>query len=298
MVSVVVCTYNRSEILRDCLTSLAEQTASKQLYEVLVVDNNSTDNTGAVVQEFLITQSNFKYVKEDTQGLSAARNKGASVSSFDWVLYMDDDALATVGMVDKAIYDIRHYSFDCFGGTYTAWFKYGKPRWMTEDFGTKIPLSNSVTEIFTSQLDGGLFCIRKDVLQAAGGFPLNLGMSGNKISYGEETALQEKLLQLKYSLGFDPELKMEHLVGKHKLNIWWHFKSEYARGRDSMRSTNATHKTWSVWLQIKTIARQLLIDFPNNLKKLKSKNYYIENVLLDTFKPLAFRYGQQNSIQS
>ena len=75
-ISVVVCTYNREKMLPECLDSLANQRANKNLYEVIVVDNNSKDNTSKVANEFVTKYSNFKILFEQNQGLSHARNLG------------------------------------------------------------------------------------------------------------------------------------------------------------------------------------------------------------------------------
>ena len=70
MISVIVCTYNRSYILADCLESLQKQTVDKSLYEVLVVNNNSTDKTQEIAENYVINHANFRVVFESQQGLS------------------------------------------------------------------------------------------------------------------------------------------------------------------------------------------------------------------------------------
>jgi glycosyltransferase involved in cell wall biosynthesis len=75
--SIIICTYNRAKILAQCLTSLAEQSFPKENYEVIIVNNNSTDNTGEVAQSYSAIWPFFKYTTENDRWLSNARNTGS-----------------------------------------------------------------------------------------------------------------------------------------------------------------------------------------------------------------------------
>lgn len=291
-ISVIICTHNRSEILKKCLERIYQQTVFTNSYEVIVVDNNSQDNTKDVVA--IYKDKNIKYLFEKRQGLSYARNTGAQHATNQWITYLDDDGLAHPNFIAEALNTIANYDFDCFGGVYYPWFKFKRPRWMREDYGTKIHLATKITEIFSPLLDGGIFAIKREVLFKVGGFPQNLGMSGRKIAYGEETLLQQKLIDANFKLGFNPYWSMDHLVGKHKLNLYWHLKAEYAKGRDMMAVTNKPIKNWSYIDIIKFISYQTLSGLKRNSKKLSQENYYIENLILDVLKPIYFRFGQQS----
>ena len=78
--SVIVCTYNRCDLLTGCLQSLGDQRLSPARFEVVVVDNNSTDDTAAVVEHHQARLANLRYVFEPIQGLSHARNRGAAAA--------------------------------------------------------------------------------------------------------------------------------------------------------------------------------------------------------------------------
>ncbi|MGD8380729.1 MAG: glycosyltransferase, partial [Syntrophobacterales bacterium] len=93
-ISVIVCTYNRAELLGGTLRTLCHQTLDTSEYEVIVVDNNSTDNTREVVDEFCRRSSNVRYCFEPQQGLSHARNQGLQEAKGKYVAYIDDDARA------------------------------------------------------------------------------------------------------------------------------------------------------------------------------------------------------------
>ena len=115
-VSVVICTYNREDMLEIALESLTKQEVSASDFEVIVVDNNSKDNTKAVAEKFIAANSHFRYVLETNQGLSHARNRGGNEASTDFVAYMDDDAKAPANWVKQLIEIIDDKKPDIFGG--------------------------------------------------------------------------------------------------------------------------------------------------------------------------------------
>lgn len=90
-ISVVICTYNRAGLLKAALRSVCKQTLDTAKYEVIVVNNNSQDNTRSVVEEFSKRFSNLQYYMEPRQGLSHARNRGWQGTQGKYVAYFDDD---------------------------------------------------------------------------------------------------------------------------------------------------------------------------------------------------------------
>jgi glycosyltransferase involved in cell wall biosynthesis len=94
-ISVVVCTYNRAEMLRDTLASLAAQeTEGRFRYEVLVVDNASTDHTPQVLEAAAGNGTWLRHVREPRQGQVHARNRGIIEARGDWIANFDDDQIA------------------------------------------------------------------------------------------------------------------------------------------------------------------------------------------------------------
>lgn len=90
-VSVVLCTYNRGELLANALQSLHKQKTNGISYEVIVVDNNSTDHTKELVRRFVNSDPHFRYLFEPKQGLSHARNAGIAAAQSDLIVFTDDD---------------------------------------------------------------------------------------------------------------------------------------------------------------------------------------------------------------
>nr|MCU0396174.1 glycosyltransferase family 2 protein [Chitinophagaceae bacterium] len=94
--SVVICTYNRQKFIGACLACLAQQTLSPSDWEVIVVDNASTDGTDGIVQAFISQHPGlpFRYVHEAQKGLSYARNRGIAEAAAPIITFIDDDAEA------------------------------------------------------------------------------------------------------------------------------------------------------------------------------------------------------------
>ena len=94
-VSVIIPTYNREKLLPSTLDSLMCQDFPKDAYEIIVVDNNSTDSTEQVMCKYIDAcsqEANIRYVKELRQGDVYARNTGAAVADGEYLFFTDDDA--------------------------------------------------------------------------------------------------------------------------------------------------------------------------------------------------------------
>ena len=93
--TVIICTYNRSSNLPKCIEYLERQQGTDGFqWEVLIVDNNSSDDTSQVVEKLAADSSvDLRYVFEEKQGLNHARNRGIEESDSRYFCYVDDDIL-------------------------------------------------------------------------------------------------------------------------------------------------------------------------------------------------------------
>src|ERR1043166_6594730 len=95
-ISAVITTYNRCERLAMALEALLEQKTGGLPYEVVVVDNNSTDNTRATIEAFIAQgHANLRYVFEPKQGIAYGRNAGMAAAQGDIIAFTDDDVVVT-----------------------------------------------------------------------------------------------------------------------------------------------------------------------------------------------------------
>lgn len=231
LVSVIVCTYNRAQLLKNCIRSLVKQSINKKLFEIIVIDNNSSDDTQNVVNDFARNHSNIKLVIEKKLGLSHARNRGWKEARGKYVAYIDDDAFAQTDWVEQIVSFINtHPSVKVFGGSYSRFFHNPPPSWLPENYGT-LNLGNKtkVLNMKNEWISGSNMIVSKSILEKYGGFVTNLGMKGDKILYGEETELLVRLKKDGESIYYVPAISVKHLVGDYKLHFWWILKSDYYR---------------------------------------------------------------------
>lgn len=291
-ISVVICTYNRAELLKEAMQSLVCQTADPSYYEVIIIDNNSTDKTEPVVRSLMREHNFFRYVSEPKQGLSHARNRGYLEAAYDWVAYMDDDAKAFPNYIERMRYVIDNYAFDCFGGVYLPWFKNNKPKWYKNTYQTNRNLKNEIGKLGPNEYFSGGNCVfRKELLVKSNGFCSQIGMTGNGPAYGEETLMIRELRKLNCHIGFDPELKVEHYVEEYKLNVQWFFHSAYAHGRDSWKAFGINVSLFRIVKSLGNVFLLPVVRFPGNSLKTVRGDGYFQNFIIDTFSPSAAAFG-------
>lgn len=234
-ISVAVCTYNRADVLPKCLESLANQTAADEFFEVLIIDNNSTDDTKRIALDFCGKNTNFKYIFEEKQGLSQARNRAIAEAKGEFLAYIDDDAIADKEWVEKIISVIQNNKdIAALGGKILPWYNTEKPKWFTDEFGLhswgdkhlQLSLQN-----YPFGLSGSNMIFKKDILEKYNGFSAEYGMTGNKIAFGEESLLFNKMLKNKENIQYFPEIFVYHLVSEKSYSLKEAFKRSMQNGR-------------------------------------------------------------------
>jgi len=194
-VSVILCTYNRARELRDALAGLRElRTDGTFEYEVLIVDNNSTDETKAVVEEWQRAfAGRLRYVFEPRQGLSYARNTGAREARGTILAFTDDDVRVHAGWLVGLRAGFQRFGADCVYGKILPIWMGRRPEWLTDSFFGKLAILDYGEAPFivtsdTHQLIGANFAVTKDVLTTLGGFNVQLGRTGTTLRMGEKVA--------------------------------------------------------------------------------------------------------------
>ena len=297
-VSLVICTYNRASILVHALDSLTKQTAETSRYEIIVVDNNSTDETRSLVERFAGHQANIRYVLEPRGGLSFARDAGFRAAASEWIVYLDDDIKAQSDLVERAIHVIEHYDFDCFGGLCRPWFEHKRPRWLHDRY-----VENEVgADVTTGVLEqdfakGALIAFRKSILEELGGFTTphgrSLGMTHGQLAYGEETRLQVEMRRRGYTIGFDRLLVVDHLVHPERLQAGFFLRMRFAKGRDHWDTFDADPTVVELAKCMALAIIKPIGRLPGALLRLLGqREYYLQNAVLDTIYPAATSLGQ------
>lgn len=284
--SIVICTRNRYDLLQEAVKSLISQIRDRVDVELIIVDNDSTDQThNILVNNSEFNLDNVHLIIEKGIGLSFARNSGAKKAIFDWVCYMDDDAKANDDFVEIMFSTRENNSFDAFGGMFYPWYYSPQPKWLPKEVGTMNQYSKDTIILKNNQyVAGGICAFRKKILVEAGGFPTHIGMRGNVVGYGEENYLQIKIRELGGVIGFNPKWFMYHLVAPYKYTLKWNLIRFYSKGRDS----NAYLPTLSFLSKIKLVIHILFVPpyllFRKFPKLVWDKNYLWQNWILDSFR--------------
>jgi glucosyl-dolichyl phosphate glucuronosyltransferase len=222
ILSVVICTYNRAELLPVIFESLANQTAPRNLYEILLVDNGSTDSTKRTAESYFVKIPNMRYEYEPEIGLSSARNHGWRQARGEYVGFLDDDCKVPADWIANALRVVQEIGPHGFGGPFYAFYNSPKPAWFKDEYGSHVQGDAPRALKENEYLDGGNMFIRCDILQSFGGFRADMGMKGREIAYGEETQFFMRLRsEMKEAvLFYDPSVFVYHLVRAEKMKLW------------------------------------------------------------------------------
>ena len=199
--SLTIATYNRAEQLIVTLNSVAAQSATSALWECIVVDNNSKDDTHKRIAAFQAEHPhlNIRYCFEAEQGLSSARNAGIRLAEGDIIAFIDDDERIVEDFITAYIelFD-THADAMSAGGKITAEYPTGRPCWMSRY--TERPIANTmyfgdkVREFPEGRIPGGgNMAMRRSAVRRYGVFDTSLGYVGESLVGGEECDLFERL---------------------------------------------------------------------------------------------------------
>jgi glycosyltransferase involved in cell wall biosynthesis len=231
--SVVICTYNRPDLVRQVLGTIAEQDAPRDAYEVLVVDNASPRDIAGVVAEFEGRIPGLRCIREDRVGLSHARNRGCEEAQGEYVGYVDDDCRLPPEWVSVALRIAREVHPVMFGGPYRAFYMTPKPKWFRDEYGSECVAATPRFLRDDEYVTGMNMVINREGLASLGGFRGDLGMVGSALAYGEETELQMRLRSRMSAdaIWYDPALHVYHLVRPEKMRIGWLIRHRISNGR-------------------------------------------------------------------
>src|SRR5260221_2910305 len=221
-ISAVICTYNRAEYLSRAIESLAHQDLDSAGYEIIVVDNNSTDNTAQLVKNSIEAYPSIqiRYVLETEPGLSAGRNRGAHEAAGNYIAYVDDDARAVQGWLSSLLASFLKLQAACIGGPVNLDWEGDPPKWFPFrylslftylDYGPEVLLLNEQAK--NRYLQGANMAFRRDLIVNDGFmFSTNIGRKKNDLLSGEETEVIDRLLEAGQPVYYLPDALVWHLV--------------------------------------------------------------------------------------
>lgn len=239
-VSFIICTYNRASYLGDTLRSLLDFHTTDYHYEIIVIDNNSSDDTAGVSQKYrtIASQKGLKlhYHKETKQGLSFARNRGIRESAAKNVVFFDDDIRATKSLIPAwcAFFD-QYPEATAAGGKIHVQFDAPRPDWMSHFLLPLLghhDLGNRQKEYPVGKYPfGGNMGFRKSIFDKVGLFNTELGRKGNQLNAAEEKELFQRIRGLSNPIHYLPYAFLYHRVDSKRLTIDFIRKQALGLGR-------------------------------------------------------------------
>jgi glycosyltransferase involved in cell wall biosynthesis len=237
-VSVVLSTYNRADLLPSALDALLAQTGDAA-YEVIVVDNNSTDNTADVVRRIAArSQGPIRYVFEARQGLSHARNRGIELARAPIVAFSDDDVRVAEDWIARlARAFAEHPEVDYVGGRVLPRWLTPPPRWLTTAHWSPLALQDYGTEPFEASrahaicLVGANLAFRRRVFDRVGRFAPELGRIKDGIGSTEDHDMQLRIWRAGMRGRYDPAIVATADVTPDRLDKSYHRRWHRGHGR-------------------------------------------------------------------
>jgi glycosyltransferase involved in cell wall biosynthesis len=235
--TVLICTYNRASHLGATLDTLARMEAPGLTWDVLVVDNNSNDDTAAVVQSRVAGYPvPLRYLFEPRQGKSNALNTGMAATDADVIAFTDDDVKIPRDWLTRTMAALKTHNCDYVGGRVTPWWEAAPPRWLPTTngrlwaaialldygpepmrFGRRIPL-------------GVNMAVKKSVIDRVGEFNPRMGRTAGTL-LGQE---QREWFLRAHADGmvgyYAPDIVVEHWIPRDRLTKSYFRRWFYWRG--------------------------------------------------------------------
>jgi glycosyltransferase involved in cell wall biosynthesis len=271
-VSVIVSTYNRGELLHDALRSVLDQrAATTPPFELIVVDNNSTDNTREIVGRFAAVDDRVRYVFEPRQGSSYGRNAGIRESRAPFLAFTDDDVRAEADWVAAIVRAFEeHPDAAVVGGRVLPIWPAAPPAWLTRDHWSPLALIDYGDVTFAIDpadpicLLSANMAFRRPVLDVVGGFAPEFQLAKHRILGSvEDHELLLRVLRTGRTAFYEPRITVHAEIQPNRLERGYHRRWHTGHGHfHALLRTEQMERTrvGSLWGVPAHLYRQALRD--------------------------------------
>jgi glycosyltransferase involved in cell wall biosynthesis len=238
---VIIPTHNRAPRLRQTLDALiAQKTPADLTWEILVVDNRSTDGTRALVWAMTVrAPDRIRYVFEPRLGKSWALNTGITAARGTVIALTDDDVSPAPDWVATAVEVLDRRDVDGAGGRILPWWEAPPPDWLLENRRLRdylalmehdAPAMLAVSGGRYPQIWGANMVFRRAALQALGGFDTMLGPVGQRRYVEEDCDLVRRMLQSGRRIAYDPALTVFHRIPQARMRRAYFLRAVWDMG--------------------------------------------------------------------
>jgi glycosyltransferase involved in cell wall biosynthesis len=245
-ITVLLCTYNRARSLATTLERLVSQTLPQSVgWEILVVNNNSSDQTSEVIEEFRQRYpERIRHMLELKQGISNARNAGIREARGEILAFVDDDEVPAANWLQNLTESLHSGEWVGSGGPVIPNWKRSPPRWWS--YGSPFtlgPLAAFDPQLGAGEMNtppvGANMAYRREMFKRYGGFRADLGRVGGKLLANEDIEFGRRVLAAGHRLRYEPFALMDHPVAESRVRkryflLWW-----YNKGRCDVREYGA-----------------------------------------------------------
>lgn len=230
-ISIVICCHNSVKRLPETLRHLMHQRApSNILWEVIVVDNASSDGTGELAQATWKEKPgvNFRLVTEPKIGLSNARNRGLQEAKGDLICFIDDDVRPHQDWLKNMVEFADQTGVDAIAGKVILPEGLCRP-WMHQRHRTKLASTENIDPEKPQEMIGANMAFKRRILVKVPRFDPELGAGAS--GFGEESLFSRQILEAGFSIGYAEKAVVEHHFDERRLSRNFWLDNEKNRGK-------------------------------------------------------------------
>jgi glycosyltransferase involved in cell wall biosynthesis len=206
-------------------------------YEVVIVDNGSTDQTSEIAREFQ-ERAQIRYIHEERVGLCIARNTGWRAAEGRYIAFFDDDAIACPGWLNaiRRAFEDTIRPIGIAGGRVTPIWERQPPSWLANEIAGSLtivdwgPFDKTISDLRSEWLVGANMAVPKAILAEVGGFHPWLDRVGTNLLSSGDVYLQREIIRRGFCCQYVPKIAVKHLVPTSRLNQRWFLRRFFWQG--------------------------------------------------------------------
>ena len=300
-ITVVICTYNRYDVLPDAIASLEMQTADAAAIEILVVDNSGDEASQTTHWAQHVVPANARLIIDTVPGLSRARNSALREARAGIIGFIDDDAIAVPGWCEAILATFReHGNAGSAGGPVEPIWPAVSPPWLHRihrGYYSIVDLGDEPRALRKKEwLAGTNIAYRKSVLEEAGGFNEGIGRIGETLMSNEELVVSAKISTLGYESWYAPDARVLHRIREDRVSQKWLRRRRSWQVVSDLLANPQNTSAEECWARLAKYQSALPVEMRGIrglfLDSADPEVFYEQTLALEAVLTLALNYGQ------